>query len=63
LLAKNTDYYTVNKKKYQKRNRSTRQIFCEEDLTVEEDLQFAQQLKSPDRAIQIDLYIQNKLSD
>ena len=62
LLAKeNTDYHTANKKKHQKRNRSTRQIFCEEGLTVEEDLQLAQQLKSLDEAIQVDSHTQSEL--
>ncbi|KAJ5234886.1 uncharacterized protein N7469_004054 [Penicillium citrinum] len=62
LLAKeNADYHTANEKKRQKRNRSTRQIPCEEGLTVEEGLQLGQQLKSLDEAIQVDSHTQSEL--
>jgi len=47
LVKKNTDLYTANKKKYQKRTRSTRQIAHKENLSIEEDLQLAQQPIKP----------------
>jgi hypothetical protein len=52
---------TANKKVAKKRTRSTKQIPCEEGLTVEEGLQLVQQLDLLDEATQVDSHTQGEL--
>ncbi|KAJ5220823.1 uncharacterized protein N7469_009710 [Penicillium citrinum] len=62
LAQKNVNLYTANKKVVKKYTRSTKQILCKEDLTVEESLQLIAQLDLPAEAPAIDFYTQSKLS-
>jgi hypothetical protein len=47
LAQENANLRVANEKVVKKRNRSTRQIPCEEGLTVEEGLQLVEQLNQP----------------
>jgi hypothetical protein len=62
LLAQdNANLRAANEKKRQKRNRSHKQIPCEEGLTVEEGLQLATQLELSAEAPMVESYTQGEL--
>ena len=60
-MQENTNLRAANKKVV-KYTRSTKQIPCEKDLTVKEDLQLIAQLDLPAEASAIDSHTQGELS-
>lgn len=62
FAQENTNLYTANEKKHQKHTRSIQQIVYTEDLSVEENLQLAQQLNQPVEDNGIVFYAQSDLS-
>jgi hypothetical protein len=61
LAQENANLRAANERVVKKRNRSTRQIPCEEGLTVEEGLQLITQLDLPAEAPAVDSYAQGEL--
>jgi hypothetical protein len=63
LSQENANLRAANEKKRRKRQRSTRQIPCEEELTVEEGRQLAQQLNQPVEGDKLGSHGQGELPD
>jgi hypothetical protein len=61
LAQENANLRAANEKKHQKHNQSTRQIPCNNSLTVEEGLQLVQQLDQPVKATVVVLHTQGEL--
>jgi hypothetical protein len=61
LAQENANLRAVNEKIVKKRNRSHKQIPCEEGLTVEEGLQLAAQLNLPAEAPAVESHTQGEL--
>jgi hypothetical protein len=61
LAQENANLRAANKKVVKKRTRSTKQIPCEEGLTVEEGLQLLTQLDLPEESPAVDSYAQGEL--
>ncbi|KAJ5731126.1 uncharacterized protein N7483_005634 [Penicillium malachiteum] len=61
LAQENANLRAVNEKKRQKRSRSTRQVPCEQGLTVEEGLQLLTQLELPVEAPAVEPHTQVEL--
>lgn len=61
LAQENANLYAANEKVVKKRTRSTKQIPCEECLTVEEGLQLIAQLDLPAEAPAVDSHAQGEL--
>jgi hypothetical protein len=61
LAQENTNLRIANEKIIKKRNRSARQIPCEEGLTIEEGLQLVTQLDLPAEAATVDSHAQGEL--
>jgi len=62
LVQKSTYLYSANKKIVKKYNRSTKYIFCENNLTVKENIQPIQQPNSSVAVTAVESYTQNTLS-